>query len=173
MPESIRREQESDIPRIRQLHRAAFGRPAEADIVDRLRGERALWLSHVALRQGEIVGHAAWSMARVSGGERSIHCPALGPIAVLPAHQGRGIGAALIRCGIASARAAGCSLLFVVGAPAYYRRFGFRPAIPLGFTSDYAQQDGPHEHVMTLPLIEDALASASGHLRYHLAFADA
>ena len=49
----------------------------------------------------------------------------LGPVAVHPTHQGEGLGAALIRDGLASARAAGWERVMLVGDAPYYGRFGF------------------------------------------------
>src|SRR3546814_10145104 len=40
--------------------------------------------------------------------------------------------AARVVAGLARARAAGAELVFVLGEPAYYRRFGFRPAAAFG-----------------------------------------
>ncbi len=50
-----------------------------------------------------------------------------GPLGVLPAHQGEGIGSALVRDGLARLEALGVGQVFVLGDPAYYGRFGFRP----------------------------------------------
>jgi predicted N-acetyltransferase YhbS len=49
----------------------------------------------------------------------------LGPLAVEPALQGRGIGKALVRHSLAAAEAQGHRVCVVVGAPDYYRPFGF------------------------------------------------
>ena len=49
----------------------------------------------------------------------------LGPIAVHPTHQGEGLGAVLIRDGLAAARAAGWERVMLVGDAPYYARFGF------------------------------------------------
>jgi predicted N-acetyltransferase YhbS len=54
----------------------------------------------------------------------------LGPLAIDPARQGRGIGRALMRASLASAEAAGHRLVFLVGDPAYYARHGFRVVPP-------------------------------------------
>ena len=169
---SIRKETPKDIADIHALEVEAFGRAEEADLVDRLRDEGVLWLSQVALRNDQVVGHAAYSLVKVSDGG-SVWCfPALGPIAVEPARQGRGIGGALIRAGIEVVRDAGYGLLFLVGHPTYYPRFGFQPALPLGFTSDWVKPDGPHEHFMALVLDQSLIGSVRGHMRYHEAFAD-
>ena len=56
----------------------------------------------------------------------------LGPLAVEPSLQGQGIGRALVRRGLDEARAAGYGICIVVGAPDYYRPFGFINAARIG-----------------------------------------
>ena len=57
---------------------------------------------------------------------------ALAPVAVLPPHQGRGIGTALIREALVGADARPEPFTLVVGAPALYARFGFVPGAAFG-----------------------------------------
>ncbi|GAB4362487.1 MAG: N-acetyltransferase [Kiloniellaceae bacterium] len=52
----------------------------------------------------------------------------LGPLAVEPALQGRGIGKALVRHSLEAAVKAGHRICVVVGDPTYYRPFGFESA---------------------------------------------
>ena len=52
----------------------------------------------------------------------------LGPLAIDPDRQGRGIGRALVFHSLEMAAAAGHRLVFLVGDPAYYARFGFAVA---------------------------------------------
>jgi len=52
----------------------------------------------------------------------------LGPLAIDPERQGRGIGRALVFHSLETATAAGHRLVFLVGDPAYYARFGFTVA---------------------------------------------
>ena len=54
----------------------------------------------------------------------------LGPLAVDPSFEGRGIGSALTRAAIEAARAAGEGLVILVGDAPYYARFGFAPVPP-------------------------------------------
>jgi putative acetyltransferase len=57
----------------------------------------------------------------------------LSPVSIAPAHQGRGIGSALIQHGLAEVAQRPEPLVFLEGAPDFYRRFGFEAAGPLGF----------------------------------------
>ena len=52
----------------------------------------------------------------------------LAPLAVLPAHQGQGVGSAFVRRGLAILREQDCPFIIVLGHAAYYPRFGFEHA---------------------------------------------
>lgn len=167
---TIRSETPGDIEAIYRIEAAAFEGNAHADLVNLLRAEEALILSQVAVANDQIVGHAAYTLLTITDGDRLHRFPGLGPIGVHPPLQGRGIGSALVRAGLQAMRDLGYGLLFLVGSPRYYPRFGFQPAQPLGFTSDYVEADGPHEHFMVALLDESALADVRGHVRFHDAF---
>ncbi|POR56972.1 GNAT family N-acetyltransferase [Bosea psychrotolerans] len=132
----IEQERLEDALAIHQLTDEAFkGMPfsqqTEARIVDALRAAGALTLSLIARRNGEIVGHVAFSPVRINGEAGDWH--GLGPVSVRPAQQRKGIGQALIHDGLGRLRAmkaAGCILL---GSPAYYSRFGFESASDLHY----------------------------------------
>ena len=125
----LRRALDADAPVVHALHRAAFGRDLEADLADRLRtdGDLLPELSFAAVAGGAVVGHVAVSTGWV--GDRPV--PALGPIGVLPAHQGNGIGSALVHAVVGAAEARGEQCVVLLGSPAYYGRFGFGPAAPV------------------------------------------
>lgn len=95
----------------------------EARIVERLRAEGALALSLVAEERGEIVGYLAASPARIGPQDG---WGLIGPLAVSPPRQGRGIGSALMTEALRRLRTT-CRGAALVGDPGYYRRFGFRP----------------------------------------------
>ncbi len=166
----IRQESVADVSKIYELTKSAFGRAPEADLVDLLRADDALIFSQVALLDNQIVGHAAYSLVSITDADASHYQPALGPIAVAPSHQRRGIGSALVRAGLEAMVEAGYGLLFLVGHVSYYPRFGFQPAQPLGFSSDYVEPGGPHEHFMVAVLDARAPDSVRGHVRFHPAF---
>ena len=126
---SVREERAEDREAVRRVEEAAFGRPDEADIVDALRGDPAWACSLVALVGGEIVGHLLFSR-----GDRAM---TLGPLAVLPEHQRSGVGAALMREGLARID----QPVVLLGHPEYYTRFAFRPAAQLGITNQWGIED--------------------------------
>lgn len=93
-------------------------------------------LSLVALENEIITGNVIFSRASL---EDAAHTPAaiLAPLAVLPGHQGRGVGGRLVEAGLQRLAGQGVPLAFVFGHPEYYPRFGFQPAGSLGFTPPY------------------------------------
>ena len=121
MSYAIRAERPEDAPAIHALITAAFGQEEEANLVDALRRDGDLWLSLVAEGEdGEITGHIALSRLKSPK-----HALALAPVSVAPDRQGAGIGSALIKKSIEEARRWREAVIFVLGDPAYYTRFGF------------------------------------------------
>lgn len=120
LPIQLREERAEDRPGIHQLLVDAFPGPQEAKLVDALRGGGDLAISLVAEEDGELIGYLG--LPRLKSPACAL---ALAPVAVAPEHQGNGVGSLLIRDGIERARSAGEEIMFVVGEPAYYARFGF------------------------------------------------
>jgi predicted N-acetyltransferase YhbS len=140
----IRREHPADHDAVRALHRAAFERDPvtgatrapedvpEARLVDALRAD-AGFLPHLALvavRGDAVVGHVLATRGRLE--PAGVPVLGLGPLGVLPAAQGAGVGTSLVHALLAVAEACDESVVALLGAPAYYRRFGFVPAADLG-----------------------------------------
>jgi len=73
----------------------------------------------------DLVGHVAFTRCGVAGRPGGIAL--LGPLAVAPDRQRRGIGGALVREGLRRLSAQGVVRVQVLGDPAYCARFGFRP----------------------------------------------
>ena len=124
----IRPERPADAEAIHTLTVAAFqtvpyGDGSEGRVIDTLRANNALTLSLVAEEEGEIIGQVTFSPVTIDGQEGPWLC--LGPVAVEPDRHSEGIGAALIREGLAQIAADGCELCVLLGNPSYYRRFGF------------------------------------------------
>lgn len=140
---SVRTEQPIDLDQIHDLHREAFRRPAEAELVDAIRSGAGFVpeLSLVAAAaDGSVLGHVLISRVgfepRGPGAAR-VDVLALAPLAVLPAHSGRGIGSALMREALALADEREEPFIVVLGSPAYYGRFGFVPAAEHGIQGPY------------------------------------
>jgi putative acetyltransferase len=129
----VRAEQVGDRQSIHDLHAACFTTEAEADLMDRLRDDGEVAISMVAEEEGRIIGHVLFS--RMMAPFRAL---GLGPVAVAEGSRRQGIGATLIERGLAKARQAGWDGVFVLGEPAYYRRFGFETETAVGFGSPYA-----------------------------------
>lgn len=138
----VRRERASDVDAVREVVAAAFARdpatgadrptgagpPVEVWLLDQLRADRAwipaLSLVAVAPDGGDVTGHVVCTRATVDGR------PALGlgPLAVRPDWQRRGVGTALMHAVLAAAEALDESLVGLLGDPDYYHRFGFATA---------------------------------------------
>lgn len=133
----IRCERPEDHVAIAEVVAAAFGSDAEARLVEAIRASPGAIpeLALVAEVGGRVVGHVMISRATLVGdGGREGSVAMLSPLAVAPAAQRRGIGAALVGAVCTGADALGEPLVVLEGAPAYYGRFGFEHAAPLGIT---------------------------------------
>jgi putative acetyltransferase len=125
----IRNEMDDDVGTITEVTIAAFKTLAisnhtEQFIIEALRAADALTVSLVAEVNGRVIGHIAFSPVTISDGTPNWY--GLGPVSVLPEHQRRGIGKALIWEGLSRLKdlnARGCCL---VGHPDYYKKFGFK-----------------------------------------------
>ena len=119
-------------PAIDSLLDHSFGSDRNNRTVYRLRDtvQPIAGLCHVALADNRLVGSLRFWPVVIDGESQTL----LGPLAVKAELQGRGIGKALVRHGLARAAELGYGLTVLVGAPDYYRRFGFVPASPLGLS---------------------------------------
>jgi predicted N-acetyltransferase YhbS len=143
----VRRERPADHGAVRALHQAAFARdPAtgreraraevvEAPLVHELREDPG-FLPHLSL-VAEVDDAVAGHVIATRGWIEPTGTPALGlgPIGVLPAAQGQGVGTVLVHALLAVAEACEESVVALLGAPGYYARFGFRPAADLGIAA--------------------------------------
>ena len=160
---TIRPENVGDTSRVRLVDELAFGRPAEADLVERLRRACPDALSLVA-EEGGVVGHVLFTPVTAGGAGRRVLGMGLAPLAVLPDRQRRGIGSQLVRRGLDVLRERGCPFVVVLGHPEYYPRFGFVPASARGLASQW--EGVPDTAFMVLVLDEHAMAGVSGVAAY-------
>jgi putative acetyltransferase len=159
----IRDEQPGDVAAVREVNRQAFAQELEGRIVDALRDHGGVLLSLVAVADRAIVGHIMFSPLTVG----SIEGAALGPMAVLPAYQRRGIGSQLVERGIERLRASGCPFIVVIGHPEFYPRFGFRSAAAYGLRCEW---DVPAEAFMLTILNPEVGDRLKGLAQYRAEF---
>jgi putative acetyltransferase len=154
---------DSEIAAIREVNERAFGQDQEADIVDALRANGGFLHSLVATGDEHMVGHITYSPASID----NLRGAALGPIAVLPEHQRKGVGSQLIQAGNTRLRDEQCPFIIVVGDPQFYSRFGFERA---GFYGMSLEWNLPDDVFMVLILDEGRMRGVSGLVKYRHEF---
>ena len=141
----IREATEFDFDGLLDVERQAFGDdegPVIVDLVENLLNDPSAkpLLSLIALEDQRVTGHILFTKARISLNEK-ISTSLLAPLAVAPGHQSRGIGGRLITEGLKILAGRGVKLVFVLGHPEYYPRYGFKTAGALGFEAPYPIPD--------------------------------
>lgn len=160
----IRLERTDDIPAVRLVHDRAFGRTEEGAVVDLLRDACEDLVSVVAAVDGTVAGHVMLSPTWIeTGGAGAVEGLGLAPLAVLPEHQGRGIGTELMNSALALVRQTSCPFVVVLGSPRYYSRFGFEPASACGIRCKW---EVPQDAFMILILDREAMRGVSGLAHY-------
>ena len=120
----LRHERLSDVDAREAVLDAAFGETRYRKSSERLREDRlpADGLSFIAAEGKRVIGTARlWNIA-CGNGEPAL---LLGPVAVAEDCRSRGLGGALVRRAIQTARKLGYAAIVLVGDPEYYNRFGF------------------------------------------------
>lgn len=165
----VRRETIADRPGVYAVHTAAFGRDTEAEIVTTLRLASKAYRGFVVDEELRVIGHAVLSEVTLEqdGGVSGV---GLAPVAVAPGHQGTGVGSALVRAALDEARRSGAAFVVVLGEPAYYGRFGFRPASTFGLRCEYDKAGNAFQCVELTP---GALRQVKGLVRYRPEFSSA
>lgn len=164
MQDLIRAETPADLDAIAAVTEAAFRQAEHSShtehfIVNALRRAGQLSVSLLAEADGRVLGHVAVSPVQVSDGSAGWF--GLGPISVLPACQGRGVGSDLMRAALAELQARGAAGCVLLGDPRFYARFGFRARSQLRLA------DVPPEYFQALHWRG---ALPVGEVRYHAAF---
>ena len=146
----VRAETPDDHAAIRRIVDEAFGDTITGDIVDAIRvSERFVpELSLVAVSEGQALGHVISSYVDLVPGSRRVL--QVGPLSVVPSHQKRGIGSALMQETIRIADDMGEPMLMIEGSPVYYGRFGFIRADERGIEMP-PESHGP-QYFMLRPL---------------------
>lgn len=152
----IRHARASDRAAIYQVEAAAFGRPDEAELVERLRADGDVVFELVEETDGEILGHILFSRLWADRADLFV---ALAPMVVRPDLQRTGVGGRLIRAGLEACREFGAHGVLVLGHLDYYPRFGFSHAAAAKVSSPYsaspafmalALEDGAFDRPLTV-----------------------
>ncbi|MGC4408564.1 N-acetyltransferase [Rhizobium rosettiformans] len=101
-----------------------------------------------------------WNIeAGVSRAGQAVDALLLGPLAVDCAHEGKGIGAALMRAALLEARKRGHGAVLLVGDAPYYERFGF-----FADKTQHLVMPGPfaRDRFLALELVHGWLEGAAG-----------
>jgi predicted N-acetyltransferase YhbS len=168
----LRQEKESEFPAIYELVKTAFqtarvSNGDEQNFVDRLRSSPNYIpeLALVAEDEGRLIGHIMLTTTsfETTAGQRQILL--LGPLAVALERRRQGLGAQLVLEALRRAKTQGHTAVILVGDPAYYSRFGFKPAIYFGI----ANTDRiPNENVMAYELVPNTLQDIQGTISFHI-----
>ena len=161
---SVHSERPGDVAAIHAVHAASFPTELEARLVGLLRTAGRLPVSLVAKVGGAVVGHIAFSPVTAASGAAGA---GLAPVAVAEPHRRQGVAAELVRLGLEACRIAGFGWVVVMGEPAYYSRFGFRPAAEFGLSDEY----GGGQAFQAIELVPGALPVGAGLVRYAPEFA--
>ncbi|TBR24587.1 N-acetyltransferase [bacterium] len=148
--------------------RAAYGREAEARLVQTLRlsAEFNPKLSVVAANGPELLGYALYARVTMVG-TAVVPAAALAVMAVRPERRKLGVAERLVRHGLERCRGIGIQLVFAAGLPQYFARIGFQPAVPLGFKPDWPV---PDDQYSVFDLHGSRLGKCSGTVSYPAAF---
>jgi putative acetyltransferase len=165
---TIRSETPEDYATVYRINTFAFASEGEATLVDKLRAVHP-HVSLVAVKDSRVVGHIFFSPVSVESDVANFMALGLAPMAVLPKYQNQGIGSQLVRQGLKECESQGHDIVFVVGHPNYYPRFGFSPAKAKGIGCEYPV---PDEVFMVVELKPEALGGRTGLVRYRPEFAE-
>lgn len=150
----------SDTAAIEYLLDLSFGTDRRTKTSYRLReGSQPVPGLSMVIRDGQVGLGGAISFWPLRIGEDGAEALLLGPLAVHPERQNLGIGLALMREGLARAKALGQRLVLLVGDEPYYARAGFK-RLP----QDLITMPGPvnPERLLYLELEPGALGGVTG-----------
>ena len=158
---------ESDLETVFSVERAAFGSNEEANLVrDLLQDISAKPVfSLLAFQENQAVGHILFTSARLESIQNGTSISLLAPLAIIPGFQKQGVGGKLIKHGLQHLTNTGVDLVFVLGHPGYYPRYGFIPAGVQGFDAPYPIPEKHANAWMVQELHPGVIDSVSGKVR--------
>ena len=163
----VREATEADLNDVLSVEKEAFGYDKEAQLVEELLTDTSAkpLYSLLAFSDDRAVGHILFTAACLEGPNSDASISLLAPLAVIPESQKQGVGCLLIKRGLEHLAAAGVDLVFVLGHPGYYPRYGFAPAGVRGFTAPYPIPEKNADAWMVQELRPGVIGSVSGTVR--------
>lgn len=167
---TIRAELPSDGVIITNIVQRAYAAVSYSDnrehlMIDRLRKTDAYVpaLSLIAEIGGEAVGHVLLTRALIWNDAVVATTLALAPLSIVPEFQSQGVGKQLVSSAHGRAAGLGFGSVLVVGIPAYYPQFGYKPLSRYPITLPF---EAPDENCMILQLRPGVLDGIAGRVRY-------
>lgn len=162
----VRQTTDTDYPEVYNLIRTAFETAEHRDgteqdfAADLRKGTTYIpGLDLVAEQDGRLIGHIMLTKIDVTRPDGSRYDTLLvAPLSVLLEHRSCGIGKALMTEGLRRAAEMGYGAAFLLGDPAYYRRFGYEASYLHGIRHD----SFPPENLMVKELLPHALDGIKG-----------
>jgi len=163
----VRNAFESDKQAVSDVVIAAFGEVQGQEIADLItdlledQSAQPL-LSLVVTSYDIVVGHILFTSAQIKHSQRMVSSAILAPLSVHPEYQSQGIGGQLIEEGLKQLKATGVELVFVLGHPGYYPKYGFSTAGIKGFDAPYPLPPENSGAWMVMELHPGIIECASG-----------
>jgi putative acetyltransferase len=159
----MRETTDADIENILFVEREAFNSNVEANLVKDLLADPSAKpvLSIIAFVKDQVVGHILFTAAHLLSIPK-VEVSLLAPLAIIPKFQKQGVGGNLIKKGVELLSKSNVDLVFVLGYPKYYPRYGFIPAGKLGFEASYSIPEKDADAWMVLALRPDLIGKISG-----------
>lgn len=156
---NIRPQRRQDSAQVRGVLAEAFNDTHVVALETSLEAREDSW-GFVAEIESRVVGHVRLTRAWIDAEDRPVEALVLGPLSVVPAWQGQGIGRALAAHAVEAAAAMGAPAVFLEGDPAYYRRLGWRAASELGVTPPSARIPRPAFQAIRFDRWDDSMRGA-------------
>jgi putative acetyltransferase len=162
---NIRKTTDADLSDILLIEKAAFQRDSEAELTRDLLSDPTAEprVSLIVTIEDQPVGHILFSNGHLEN-HPEVKVSFLAPLAVLPKFQKQGIGGALVKKGLEYLEDLGVDLVFVLGWPDYYPRFGFKPAGKIGLEAFCPIPEKDADAWMVKALRQGLIGSVSGKL---------
>lgn len=160
----MRETTDADLKDILFIEHEAFKSDKEAQLTKDLLNDSSAkpLISLIAYVDEKPTGHILFTKGYLHSKSKKLMIYILAPLAVVPEFQKKGIGGALIQKGLDFLSRANIGLVFVLGHPQYYPRYGFRPAGKLGFEAPFPIPEKDSDAWMVQELRSCFIGSISG-----------